>query len=221
MENSKPGRSIHPLVAAAAASVVVVSLVGVAAMTGMLPNSKADKVDAEVAALAQPAPAANASAPAANDKPVATRPEAPARTHAPAPVRHAKAPTAPQAVEPQGAQVAAADAACNDCGKVTGVRAVEHEGKGSGMGIAAGAVAGGLLGNQIGKGTGNTIATIAGAVGGGYAGNEIEKRVKKATTWEVDVRMEDGKTRSFSFAKQPAWKAGDKVKVVNGELAAQ
>lgn len=38
------------------------------------------------------------------------------------------------------------------------------------IGIASGAVAGGLLGNQIGKGSGNTLATIGGAAGGAALG---------------------------------------------------
>jgi uncharacterized protein YcfJ len=43
------------------------------------------------------------------------------------------------------------------------------------VGTAIGAVAGGLLGNQIGGGKGRTLATVAGAVGGGYAGHVIQK----------------------------------------------
>jgi uncharacterized protein YcfJ len=42
------------------------------------------------------------------------------------------------------------------------------------VGTAIGAVAGGLLGNQVGGGKGKTLATVAGAVGGGYAGNRIQ-----------------------------------------------
>jgi uncharacterized protein YcfJ len=42
-------------------------------------------------------------------------------------------------------------------------------------GTAVGAVAGGLLGNQVGGGKGKTLATVAGAVGGGYAGNRVQK----------------------------------------------
>jgi uncharacterized protein YcfJ len=41
-------------------------------------------------------------------------------------------------------------------------------------GTAIGAVAGGLLGHQVGGGKGRTLATVAGAVGGGYAGNRIQ-----------------------------------------------
>jgi uncharacterized protein YcfJ len=41
-------------------------------------------------------------------------------------------------------------------------------------GTAIGAIAGGLLGNQVGGGKGRTLATVAGAAAGGYAGNRIE-----------------------------------------------
>lgn len=40
-------------------------------------------------------------------------------------------------------------------------------------GLAVGAVAGGILGNQVGKGTGRALATVAGAFVGGVVGHEI------------------------------------------------
>ena len=43
-------------------------------------------------------------------------------------------------------------------------------------GMIAGAIIGGLLGNQIGKGDGRKVATLAGVIGGGYAGREIDRR---------------------------------------------
>jgi len=46
------------------------------------------------------------------------------------------------------------------------------------VGTAAGAIVGGLLGNQIGGGNGKKLATVAGAVGGGLAGREIQGRVE-------------------------------------------
>src|SRR5574337_391175 len=39
-----------------------------------------------------------------------------------------------------------------------------------------GAVAGGVLGNQVGKGDGRKAATVAGAVAGGVVGNQVGKR---------------------------------------------
>lgn len=43
-------------------------------------------------------------------------------------------------------------------------------------GTAIGAVAGGLLGHQVGGGKGKTLATIGGAVAGGYAGKKVQER---------------------------------------------
>lgn len=49
-------------------------------------------------------------------------------------------------------------------------------------GTAVGAVAGGLLGNQVGGGTGRTLATVAGAAAGGYAGNRVQKNLQEKDT---------------------------------------
>jgi len=54
-------------------------------------------------------------------------------------------------------------------------------------GTVVGALAGGLLGNQIivraGGGTGKKIATVAGAVGGGYAGNKVQEGMQARDTY--------------------------------------
>ena len=50
-------------------------------------------------------------------------------------------------------------------------------------GTVLGAVAGGLLGNQIGGGNGKKIATVAGAVGGGYAGNKVQEGMQNRDTY--------------------------------------
>lgn len=49
-------------------------------------------------------------------------------------------------------------------------------------GTAIGAVAGGLLGHQIGGGTGRTLATVGGAAAGGYAGNQVQKNMQEKDT---------------------------------------
>jgi uncharacterized protein YcfJ len=43
-------------------------------------------------------------------------------------------------------------------------------------GTIAGAIVGGALGNQAGKGDGRKLATVAGAIAGGLAGREIDRR---------------------------------------------
>lgn len=46
-------------------------------------------------------------------------------------------------------------------------------------GLVVGAVAGGLIGNQFGKGSGRVLATAAGAVVGGIVGSEIGRSMDK------------------------------------------
>ncbi|KRG41905.1 hypothetical protein ARC78_10615 [Stenotrophomonas pictorum JCM 9942] len=43
-------------------------------------------------------------------------------------------------------------------------------------GTATGAVIGGLLGNQVGKGNGRKLATVGGAVAGGLVGRNVQGR---------------------------------------------
>lgn len=45
-----------------------------------------------------------------------------------------------------------------------------------GKGAAIGAVTGGVLGHQVGSGSGNTAATVGGALLGGLLGHQVEKR---------------------------------------------
>ena len=101
-------------------------------------------------------------------------------------------------------------------GTVKAVHAVEVKGKGSGAGVVAGAVLGGLVGNQMGKGAGNTLLTVGGAVAGGYAGNEVEKNVKKHTLYKTTVKLDDGTTHDYTIGRQMA--VGAKVNVSGKNL---
>jgi outer membrane lipoprotein SlyB len=111
-----------------------------------------------------------------------------------------------------------AHAKCDNCGTVTDVKTIKKEGEGSGLGAVAGGVLGGVLGHQVGSGRGNTAATIVGAGAGAYAGNQVEKNQKSTTTYQVIVKMEDGKARTFNFSKETAYRVGDKIKIVDGKL---
>ena len=173
METNQPSNRIHPLMAGAAVSVMLVSLVGIAAITGVLPNSHAIAAKTTPIATQTPAIAPTSStaqqvatAPAFRDEAVTHKtvvhhhPVRPAQaqtsqqySQAPAYQRPAPAPQQPAFVAP-----------------------VATVAQNSPIGIGVGAVVGGLLGNQVGGGNGKTLATIAGAVGGGYLGNEIAKR---------------------------------------------
>ena len=122
------------------------------------------------------------------------------------------------AVEAQTAPPPGAGA-CRDCGVVQSVRHVETRGEASGVGAVAGGVLGGVLGHQIGSGRGNTVATIAGAGAGAYAGHQIEKNRNKTVTYQVVVKMEDGKTRYFDYKEPTSFRMGDKVRIVDHKLA--
>jgi uncharacterized protein YcfJ len=55
-------------------------------------------------------------------------------------------------------------------------------------GTAIGAVVGGLLGNQIGGGSGKKVATVAGAAAGGYAGNKVQGNMQDKDTYTTTER---------------------------------
>ena len=112
-------------------------------------------------------------------------------------------------------------AACPHCGTVTDVKTIKQEGQGSGAGAVVGGVLGGVLGHQVGSGRGNTAATIVGAGAGAYAGNQVEKNRNATVTYQVSVKMEDGKNRVFNFSKETSYRIGDKIKVVDGKLTRQ
>jgi outer membrane lipoprotein SlyB len=126
---------------------------------------------------------------------------------------------AAQTPSPQAAPLPGT-APCATCGVVESVRYVEKQGDASGVGLVAGGVVGGVLGHQIGSGRGNTAATILGAGAGAYAGNQVEKNAKKKTYWVVDVRLDNGAQKSITSSSKPAFKQGDRVKIVDGKRLA-
>ena len=151
MNTIRTTRRIHPLVALAAVCVTLVSLLGIAAITGVLPTShgltsesarNSDlKENTQSQSDSREAPSVKHAARAdANKATNATQ-----QTASPAPVQTAQKPA-------------------------------EHN---SAVGIGVGALIGGALGSQVGSGDGKTLATIAGAVGGGYIGNEVAKKNQK------------------------------------------
>ncbi len=205
MQESK---KINPLIAMAAVSVTLFSLIGIAMMTGVLPNSFSKSSDTALESAAPKAPEKQTAKSAANTP---AAPKATTKTAA------AKTPTqaSPAQTRPEPAKAAPV---CGNCGVVTSVDAIKLQGDGSGLGAVAGGVVGGLLGNQVGGGSGKKIATVAGAAGGAYAGHQAEKHLKSTVRYDVTVRMDDGSTRTFSYDAQPAYQAGSKVRVVDGVL---
>lgn len=166
MEHTVPNR-MHPLLAVAAFSVTIVSLVGAASILGLLPYSQAKgSATPEIGAAATPAMQANQPL-TAQAQPPQPQPQPRQVVERRTVVHHTYAP-ARQASRNDDREVAQAP--------VQRAPAPAPAPQNSVVGMGLGAVVGGLLGNQVGDGRGRTLATIAGAVGGAYAGNEIAKR---------------------------------------------
>ncbi|OON63630.1 hypothetical protein B0920_09815 [Massilia sp. KIM] len=233
--NTSPSRGRHhPLMLLAAAAILLFCMVGVAAIMGWVPssiggNANRQLSDADRAALAAsmpqgaPQPAAGLVAP---PPPVApqgyvqapAQPAYPAQQLAAAPVADPEPVSKPVKKD---TQVASADNGrdwCSNCGNVESVRTIKQRAEGSGLGAAGGAVLGGLLGNQVGGGSGRTIATVAGAVGGAVVGNQVEGNIKATTSYEIRVRLDDGTLRTFRQSSPPQWRSGDRVRIVKGRL---
>lgn len=215
-------KSLHPLVLAAAVAVLLFCGVGTAALMGWLPSSQSEAPPLSANATAEQMANLQANQPnqtASGVQPLTAMPlqaqqqqqqqQQPGQQ--PAPVR-----------QPQQQYVAAAPApqVCSNCGVVEAIHEVNTRAEGSGVGAAGGAVVGGLLGNQVGGGHGKQLATVLGAVGGAVAGNQIEGNVRATRSYNIVVRLDNGKTRTVHQSAAPGWRQGDRVRVVNGGLRA-
>lgn len=223
---------LHPVLWVAAIAVTIFSLVGIGAITGILPINHADeRPEGPVAATAP----TDVSPETAKDvAPASVTPSA--KTEASKPASHvAAAPHEKRATTHYSSKVASADdtgssryttvppanapaPACRDCGVIESITPVTEKGEGTGLGGIIGGIAGGLLGNQIGNGNGRTVATVAGIAGGAYAGNQVEKSRRSTTHYDVTVRFEDGTTQLFRQETAPPWQPGDKVRVESGKI---
>ena len=212
--DNKARSALHPVLTVAAIAVTVFSAVGVATLTGMIPQSRGTTVEAAPAAeLMQPAPAVAPAPVVAAPKPKPVVKKKPAvRTSVQEPI-YTELAQAPQAIEP-----AKPVAQPGVLGMVESVREVKQPGEAKGLGVVAGGVAGAVLGHQVGSGRGNTLATLLGAVGGAVAGNHVEKQARAEKRWDVTVRLDDGSTQTFSSPTEPMWRAGDRVRLHEGQL---
>lgn len=209
--------SAHPLMILAAIAVIVFSAAGVAAIMGWIPTSRGDATPPLAAATPQ-AKYASSVAQTATQTPVgaASKP----RPHA-AQVARTDRNTETRSESRMEPRTQTAAVRCANCGVIASVREVEQAGQGTGLGAVGGAVAGGVLGNQVGGGRGQDVMTVVGAVAGGIAGHQIEKKVRSTKNYEITVRMEDGNTRVLTETSVPIWRAGDRVRLIDGRLQAE
>ena len=221
MDTNTNTRKIHPLLGAAAVSVIVLSGVGVAAITGLIPHSKGSVSEpAPVAALEQPATTATMPAPVPQATPatkkhvVVRKAPKPAET-----VAYADTPAyapPPVAQAPQVYEAPKPAVKPGVLGTVESVREVDVKGDAKGMGAVGGGVAGAVLGHNIGDH--NKLVTVLGAAGGALLGNQIEKQARATKQYEMTVRYDDGTTQVFKSEQAPFWHQGDRVRYYEGKL---
>lgn len=183
---------LYPAMVIAAIAVTLFSLLGIATMTGLLPQAHS---------------AADLAGNTMANRQETNRQETLAMSGADVPGgSHAGAVASPP---------------CSSCGTVESINLVESKGQGSGIGAVVGGVAGALLGNTMGQGNGRTAMTLVGAGGGAYAGNEIEKNTHKTSLYRIRVRLENGGLRTVYQRNPPVVAVGDRVKVLNGAVIQQ
>ena len=192
MDNSvivTPNR-MHPLMVVAAASVTLVSLLGVAAITGIIPSSHGTVAPPQAIVSSSADQSNLLSAPAryvtADGKVLEVVPEtlhavpankaryvANTQSYDPAPaIRHRTA----RQRSPQYSQNTYSEPANTYQQPYYAPQqhpVVNYVNDMHPVGTGVGAVLGGLVGNQVGGGNGKKLATVAGVLMGGYAGNEI------------------------------------------------
>ena len=106
------------------------------------------------------------------------------------------------------------------CGYVRDIHEVQlSNNNGAAVGTVIGAVVGGLLGHQVGKGNGRTAATVAGAVGGGFAGHAIGERSGNGDDgWQIVVQLQNGQYATVTQRNPPQVQVGDYVMIRDNEV---
>ena len=109
-------------------------------------------------------------------------------------------------------------------GRVTNVEIIRSQepARTNPAGAIIGGIAGAVIGHQIGGGTGKDLATIAGGVGGAVAGNAIQKNSSSNTqgreVYRISVQVDNGTYRAYDLGNAVDLRAGDRVRIENGQL---
>lgn len=130
--------------------------------------------------------------------------------------------TSPSSTYAGGPPPANSYGTCYDCGVVTRIETV-------GTGTPSSGVAGGVIGGVVGAAAGHELAkdssngkqntaTVVGAVAGAAAGAAIQRNMSNGTSYNVYVRMDDGRTTMVSQNDLGSVREGSAVRVYNGKV---
>lgn len=99
-------------------------------------------------------------------------------------------------------------------GTIVGMRPVQVTGTRSGLGVGAGAIAGGLLGSTVGRGwQANTVGGVAGALIGGLAGAAIEEGATSGQAVEFTIQEDGGQPIAVVQTNELALQVGERVAI--------
>lgn len=102
-------------------------------------------------------------------------------------------------------------------GTITALRQVQIQADsraGGLLGSGGGAVIGGILGNQVGGGTGRQLATVAGAIGGAVVGTKAEEATNRITAWEMEIRQDNGRNVVVVQKADQNFQVGQRVRLI-------
>jgi outer membrane lipoprotein SlyB len=103
-------------------------------------------------------------------------------------------------------------------GTIVGIREVPVQGTSGGTGTMVGAIGGGVAGSFIGGDwRSNVLAGLAGALIGGVVGNQAERAIGSGTATEFTVREEDGQTIAVVQRNDGGLMVGDKVRILRSD----
>ncbi|MES2509385.1 MAG: glycine zipper 2TM domain-containing protein [Pseudomonadota bacterium] len=117
-----------------------------------------------------------------------------------------------------------APSAAVEYGRVTNVEVVRTQAPAgtNAAGTIIGGIAGAVIGHQIGGGSGKDLATVAGAVGGAVAGNAIQRNAnggnRVTDVYRVSVQVDNGSYRAYDLGNPGDIRAGDRVRIENGQI---
>lgn len=100
---------------------------------------------------------------------------------------------------------------------VESVRVVQIDKGQTGVGMATGAVVGGLAGGSVSHGRESVLGAVIGAVAGGIAGQALENAGSQQEGLEITVRLDNGEQRVIvQAADGQQFIAGDRVRLLSG-----
>ncbi|GAA3529202.1 glycine zipper 2TM domain-containing protein [Zobellella aerophila] len=82
------------------------------------------------------------------------------------------------------------------------------------LGSVGGGVVGGMLGHQVGGGSGRSLATAGGAILGVMAGSKIEDKASQVSAVELGVRTDAGENLVIVQKADRSWQAGQRVRLI-------